>query len=256
MLGEQGRDLWQLIAFSELLAVSMAALGALVVVGLKRISHVWLCALISFAAGGLLAVSLLDLFPETIKTAGWFPGAASILSGYLLFFFITRFVFHICPACAATHTEIRFKAITSAMVIALGVHCFMDGLAISSGFLAESAGGILTVVAVSYHKLPEGMALALVGLVSGMRRRKAFGICILLESGATIAGGLAGYFALFGEPSRWMGYVTGHVGGGFIFLAVHALLSEFIKHHPRSAVMAAVAGAVSVGVAGYWIGAY
>src|SRR3989338_3146423 len=125
---------WQLILWRIVLAVVAATLGALLAVSFKKISHWWLCILISFAAGALLAVALLEIFPETISMLGWVPGLLSILSGYLLFFLITRFVFHICPACAATHTEVNFKAVTIAMVVALSVHSFMDGLAIYSGF--------------------------------------------------------------------------------------------------------------------------
>ena len=244
---------WQLILIRLVIAVSMAGLGSLLAISFKKISHLGLCILISFAAGALLAVSLLDIVPETLKLVGWPGGVLSLLSGYTLFFFVTRFIFHICPACAATHTEINFKAITIAMVTALAIHSFMDGLAIYSGYLTQSSVGMLIFLAVAYHKLPEGMALTLVARGSRMSRPKAFAICVGLEFTTTLAGGLVGFFMMIPDSSRWIGYVLGHVGGGFVFLVIHALLSEVVKHHPRSTIFAALAGGISIAAAGFLI---
>lgn len=248
MLDVASANVSQLILLRLVVAVFMAGLGALFAVLFKKINHGWLCVLISFAAGALLAVALFEIFPETIHMLGWVKGLISILSGYLLFYFITRFVFHICPACAATHTEVNFKAVTIAMVVALSVHSFMDGLAIYSGYFSGSEIGVLILLAVAYHKFPEGMALTLVALGSGMRRSKAFLLSFSLESLTTFAGGMAGLLFAVPESSRWMGYILGHVGGGFVFLVVHALLSEAIKHHPRSTVTAALLGGASIGL--------
>ena len=239
-----------------LLAVFVAAAGAGVAVSFRKISHLGLCILISFAAGALLAVALFDIFPEVIGLVGVRGGAISILSGYLLFFIITKFVFHICPACAATHTELNFKAITGAMLTALSVHSFMDGLAIYSGSLTTVPVGMLVLVAVAYHKFPEGMALALVARESGRSRRDSFLISFGLESITTLAGGIAGWLVIVPTSFKWIGYVLGHAGGGFVFLVIHALLSEVIKHHPLSTVIAAFAGAASIGLVAYYIGAF
>ena len=250
----KGLSAWQFIMIRELLAVGMAALGAFVAISFKKINHLWLCLLISFAAGALLAVVLFDIIPESAELVGRPWAAISVLTGYLLFFLITRFVFHICPACAATHTEMNFKAVTIAMVVALAVHSFMDGLAIYSGYLTISQIGLLVFLAVSYHKFPEGMALTLIARGSGMRRRDAFLLCALLEGATTIGGGVVGILTLLPGASRWLGYILGHVGGGFLFIVIHALFSEVVRHHPRSTVLAALAGGVTIGVAGFLAG--
>ncbi len=234
----------------------MAGLGSFLAISFKKISHLGLCVLISFAAGALLAVSLLDIVPEALKLVGWPAGILSLLSGYALFFLVTKFIFHICPACAATHTEINFKAITIAMLVALSIHSFMDGLAIYSGYLTHSSIGILIFLAVAYHKLPEGMALTLVARGSGMKRLSAFAICVGLELATTLTGGMVGLVMMIPDSSKWIGYILGHVAGGFIFLVIHALLSEVIKHHPRSTILAAMAGGASIAVAGLLIGVH
>jgi ZIP family zinc transporter len=249
-LADHHTVLFQGICLREILAVAAASLGAVLAVGFRKISHFWLCVLISFAAGALLSVSFLDIFPETFELVGIMGGLLSAGSGYLLFFLITRFVFHICPACAATHTEVNFKAVTAGMVVALAVHSFMDGLAIFSGSVAGAPIGVPILLAVVFHKFPEGMALALVARSSGMTRRAAFLVAFGLEGITTLAGGIVGYFMLSPAVPQWIGYVLGHVAGGFVFLVIHALLSEAIKHHPKSTLLAAFVGAASVAAVG------
>ena len=136
------------------------------------------------------------------------------------------------------------------MVVALSVHSFMDGLAIYSGYVTGSAkiGGLI-LLAVAYHKLPEGMALTLVARGSGLSRAKSFSISFFLEAVTTLAGGIAGLLFVIPTSIHWVGYILGHVGGGFVFLVVHALLSEVIKHHPRSTILAALVGGASIALA-------
>ncbi len=93
------------------------------------------------------------------------------------------------------------------------------------------------------------MALTLVARGSGMTRGKAFLLTVLLESSTTIGGGVVGLLFLVPASAGWAGLILGHVGGGFLFLVIHALLSEVIKHHPRSTIFAALLGALSIGVA-------
>ncbi len=227
-------------------AIAAAGLGAWTAVGLKRINHLVLCVLISFAAGALLAVSAIEIIPEVVQAVGWSKALASIVSGYFLFFLITRFIFHICPACAATHTEVNFKAVTGAMIVALSVHSFMDGLAISSGVLDKAHVGFLIFLAVAYHKFPEGMALTLIARGSGMSRLKSFFLTLTLEATTTALGGFFGLLPWMAHTEGWIALILGHVAGGFLFLVIHALLSEAIKHHPRSTLLATFTGAASI----------
>ncbi|MBI4432173.1 MAG: ZIP family metal transporter [Candidatus Omnitrophica bacterium] len=233
-----------------LLAVLMAGAGAFIAVGFKRISHLGLCLLISFAAGALLAVALFDIFPESVALSGLLSALVSFVSGYLLFLIITRFVFHICPACAATHTEVEFKAVTLPMIVALSIHSFMDGLAISGGHALPEGSGLLILSAVAYHKLPEGLALALVARSSGMNRSKSFFLSFSVEAITTLAGGICGMMVFPDGASPALGFALGHVGGGFVFLVFHALLGEAFRHHPRSTILAAVLGSASIGLIG------
>lgn len=231
-------------------AVAAAAAGALVAVALKRVHHLGLCVLISFAAGALFTVAVFDLLPESAAIFGPAKAALAAVLGYGFFHFINRNVFHLCPACSATHAEINFKALSGTMILALALHSFMDGLAVYGGELAGHAHGhahahtgegTLVLIAVAAHKFPEGMALALVARAGGATRRAALALSVGLEAATTLAAGFFGMWVL-GDNVMTLAAALGFISGGFVFIVIHALLSELFKHHPRVTVLAALAG--------------
>src|SRR4029450_12060830 len=115
----------------------------------------------------------------------WWQLLLALASGYGVFFFITKYVFHVCPACAASHfdeaTTHRFNEIATAMMIALAIHCMVDGLAIAAGQEAHETqrtpgggiGVVSVVLSICVHKIPEGLALGALLLGAGFSRRRA-----------------------------------------------------------------------------------
>ncbi len=222
------------VALRVLLAFSLAWLGGLVS-SVVAVSHQRLCRLISFAAGTLLGVTVFSIIPETAAAMRSWQLVLALGSGYLLFLLVSHYVFHVCPACAASHfdeaTTHRFSEIASAMVIALGLHSTMDGLALALGKESEMAGGLdaSLLMAICVHKVPEGLALCALLLASGLRRSVALGWVAAVEA-TTLLGGVLGLWVAPQISSIWLDLILAHVGGGFIFLAFHAVFGELLKH--------------------------
>ena len=234
-----------------LLAFLLALIGALLAGSMGR-SHKRLCALISFGAGSLLGVTVCAILPESYRQLNLWALLLALASGYLLFFLVTKYVFHVCPACAASHfdeaTTHRFGEIAAGMMIALSIHCIADGLAIAAGHEEElaraaaagvgSAGGsssgralaLPLVVAICVHKIPEGLALGSLLLGAGFAQSGMLMRVAAVEV-TTILGGIAGIFFLHHIPSAWLAAVIAHAGGGFLFLAIHAVFGEIFHHH-------------------------
>src|SRR2546423_10680846 len=90
---------WQVFA-----AYLFALAGGLISASL-RLEHKQLCALISFAAGTLLSVTVFAILPESLNYSGaWFVMAAGA-TGYVLVFFISKYCHHCCPALCARHFQ-------------------------------------------------------------------------------------------------------------------------------------------------------
>jgi zinc and cadmium transporter len=87
----------------------------------------------------------------------------------------------------------------SGLMILVGnsVHNFCDGIVIAAAFLADTTLGIAATVAIVSHAIPQQVGDFAVLLHSGYTRQRAFAFN-LATGAATLAGALAGYFALAG----------------------------------------------------------
>jgi zinc transporter ZupT len=61
----------------------------------------------------------------------------------------------------------------------------------------------------------------------------------------TLLGGAIGFFFVARSSALWLGLVMAHIGGGFLYLAVHAVSGEMMKHG-KGLVMTSFLGGFSV----------
>jgi ZIP Zinc transporter len=267
-----------ILAFA--LAVGGGALGATL-----GTSHKRLCALISLGAGTLLGVTVFAILPETMHELNWWELLLALGSGYAVFALISKYVFHVCPACAASHfdeaTTHRFSEIASAMMLALAIHCTVDGLAMAAGnasqdqpvpAIATGAAATTTppapvakpvtastaaaesrityfsiILAVCVHKVPEGLALGALLLGAGLKRNAILGWVVSVEA-TTLLGGAIGIIFLPSVSQFWLAAALAHAGGGFLFLASHAVLGEILKHHKALVLTSFTTGFGAIGL--------
>ena len=238
-----------LILLRTLGATGAAVIGALIALPGKT-SHRLLCALVSFAAGGLLGVTVTHLVPETLHLVGYPTGLATIAAGLGLFYAIGRYVYALCPACSATQSEKGFFQLGILMMVAMGLHSLTDGLAIVAGAGLEGKAqtgeeiGLLIFFAVSYHKIPEGMALMTVLRGAGYKKTRAFVITLLIEL-ATGLGALLGLLFLNLNPAQ-LGLLLGVVAGSFLYIVFFALLKEMWEHEKGSIFFYSGVGFISI----------
>jgi len=239
--------LWQVIA-----AYMFALVGASISTSL-RLEHKQLCALISFAAGTLLGVTIFAILPESFGACPSWAVSVALATGYALFFFISKHVHHVCPACAASHfdadTTRHFSEIATALIVALTVHSTTDGLAL--GIQGEihpmDATKWSLFAALCIHKVPEGLALGSLLIGAGLHRSTALGWVAAVEA-TTLLGGVIGYFFLKDVSTLWLGLIMAHIGGGFIYLAAHAVLGEMLKHGKKLVLGSFLLGVVLIAV--------
>src|SRR5512132_4276055 len=224
--------LWQVIA-----AYIFALAGGSISASL-RLEHKPLCALISFAAGTLLGVTIFAILPESFGACPWWAVLLALITGYALFFFISKHLHHVCPACAASHFDAdatrHFSEIATALIVALAIHSTTDGLAL--GIQGETPATDATkwslFSALCIHKVPEGLALGSLLIGAGLKRTAALGWVAAVEA-TTLLGGAIGMLWLGKVSTFWLGLIMAHVGGGFLYLATHAVVGEMLKHGKR-----------------------
>jgi ZIP family zinc transporter/zinc and cadmium transporter len=145
-------------------------LGALAITSRERWSVRALDAMLSFAAGFLISVSLVDLFPDSIRAVG--PIAPVVVLGSYLLVHLTQHTigrhFHF-----GEETHSVSEIVSASALVGLLMHTFVDGVAVASGLQVSNGLGALVFVAVLLHKFPEGLAISSLFLASGASRSKA-----------------------------------------------------------------------------------
>lgn len=233
-----------LIFFKSFLALVSALFGAATTFVIK-LNHKKLCVLISLSAGALLGAAAFVLLPESSQELNIVEIVLSVLSGYLLFWVISRYYSHVCPACSASHfdekTTKKFSEIFLTLFTALAFHSLLDGVAISTGALHNEEKSSI-FAAILTHKFPEGLALASLMLGAGYSKAKVISYTALVEA-ATLLGSLLGIFLLKeGISFLWIGILMAHIAGGFIYLAIHAVLGEMLRHHKTLVILSLLSG--------------
>ena len=167
-----------------LAAAAANILGAIAVTSRATWSVRALDALLSFAAGFLISVSLVDLFPQSIAVAGARAPAVALLA-YVLVHLTQHTIGRHFHFGEETHSVSELVSVSA--LVGLLMHTFVDGVAVASGLAVSNGLGALVFVAVLLHKFPEGLAISSLFLAAGAGRRKAVLAAAALGA-STIAG--------------------------------------------------------------------
>lgn len=212
--------------------VAASVAGGTLSVGLAAASLAlrasWIPMLVSFAIGALLGAAFLEVIPRAFEHGDPHQAAAAILAGIVAFFVLEKLLLwrhchtencEVHDPHAAPHDHGR-----SGLLIIVGdtVHNFVDGLLIAAAFLQSTELGVIAAAAIIAHEIPQEVGDFVILLHSGYTRARALAMN-LLSSGATLVGGLIGYFALpvFGG---WEPALLGVVAASMIYVAVADLI--------------------------------
>jgi ZIP family zinc transporter/zinc and cadmium transporter len=210
-----------------------------------------LCALIGFSAGALFGAALFVIFPESFQSLNLLEAALGAISGYILFWAIGRYYFSVCPACSASHfdehTTHKISEIVLLMLTALAFHSFFDGIALTHSDHSHFHGQSI-FAAIAIHKFPEGLALASLMLGANYEKTKIILYVILVEL-TTVLGAVIG-IVLFESilSDAVFGLVMAHIGGGFIYLSVHAIMGEMLKNYKGLVFISFLLGAAIIAI--------
>jgi zinc and cadmium transporter len=175
---------------------------------------------LALGAGYMLAVTFLDVIPESVRLAGD-TAFLLILIGYFLIHIFEHTIAPHFHFGEETHREaFSHQHVHVTVLVGLAIHTFFDGVAIASGFLVSSWLGLVIFIAIFLHKLPEGFTVASVILASGQSRRNA-----LAASGFMGAATLLGVI-LTSLLRTQLAYALPIAGGVTLYVAATDLLPE------------------------------
>ena len=178
------------------------------------------------AAGILLALAFVDLFPESLE----FAGEAAIMGfvgGFTLLFLTEAFT------RAHTHhspEESVHKHALGPFVLGLAIHNFADGFVLGvSAEMSEITSGLVGL-GVLIHQVPVGISLAAVLVAARATRTRVIRTAVLLGLAIPLAAGLTVALPVPGEGAS--GLLTGVAGGVLAYVGSAHLLPEAQAEHP------------------------
>jgi len=246
---------------SPLAAIVAACLagGVLAIVaaaGTLALHSRWISRLVSFAVGALLGAVFLELLPHALEHGSTERVMGTVLAGLLLFFLLEKLVLwrhsHGDPdspdaAVGAAHAH-GADGGRSGLMIVIGnsVHNFCDGVVIAATFIANFALGTTTALAIIAHAIPQQVGDFAVLMHSGYSRRRAFAYN-LATGAATLAGGLAGYYAL-ASMQQILPTVLALAAASLLYVAVADLIPS-LHRHPAPAQTAVQVVLIGAGIA-------
>jgi zinc transporter ZupT len=190
-----------------------------------------------FSAGVLLGVALFGLLPELALEAGWATSLALFGVGYGALMAVDRYIHPVCPTCSHHHDDapdhLELHGFMAPLVLAAALHSFLDGWSVGlvqSGPRDAAALGLRLAVplAVTLHKIPEGIALGGILRAASGTRGRALAACFVAE-GSTILGGALGLLMTPALGTGWILYPLGLTAGWIFYLGFHAVHEEW-KH--------------------------
>ncbi len=242
-----------------LVATAAAVLGGLLGLWLTSL-HAGARRAIGFSGGLLVGVALFGLLPELVEEIGWTACVLLLAGGYFLLMGVDRYLYPVCPSCSHDHDHdtcgATLHGFAAPLIVATALHAFLDGWSIATA--QSAAAGNLRValpLALSLHKVPEGIALGALLRASMSSRGAAFACCLATES-ATLIGAGAGLAMATRVSERWLHYPLAAAGGSFFYLGFHAIHAEWQRRKTWTAVVPGVAGAAGAAVLQHGVHAF
>ncbi len=215
---------------SAILAASIAALGfsgasllALLGGEVSARSRSYSAA---FAAGILLALAFVDLFPEGLELAGE-AAIAGFVGGFALLLLtevFTRAHTHHSP-----EERIRKHAL-GPFVLGLAIHNFADGFVLGVGVKASAVASWLVGLGILVHQLPVGISLAAIFVAARATNARVLRTTVLLGLAIPLAASLTVAVPVASEGV--LGFLTGAAGGVLAYMGSAHLLPEAQAEHP------------------------
>ncbi len=225
------------IALITALGVGSASIfGALLGFVFKKASHKFSDIVLSFAAGVMLAASVLGLILPSLEYGGKYGIITTVLgvfAGALCVNLLDKALPHLHSITGIdieSHPESQ-QQINKVLlfVIAIAIHNLPEGIAAGVGFGTDNTVEALTIAGgIALQNIPEGMVIIAPMLASGISTKRTF--LIAIATGVVeIFGTMLGYFAV-SISSAILPFALAFAGGTMLYVISDEMIPETHSH--------------------------
>ncbi|VVB86350.1 Zinc transporter ZupT [uncultured archaeon] len=225
-----------LVIILALLTFFSTLIGGVVIVKFRK----YLPFFFAFASGSLVAVSFLDLLPESLDISR----SINLPVRYIMIAVVFSFFFYsLLERFFLTHhledTDDHEHIMGPIGAGSLVVHSFLDGAAIGSAFHVNASIGLIVALAVIFHDFTDGINTVTVMLKNKQQIRKTV-IFLILDAVAPVAGVLA--TTAIAIPENILAIMLAVFVGEFLYIGASTLLPETRKNLSKGIIVAMAIG--------------
>lgn len=179
--------------------------------------------MLAFAGGVMLAISFLELIPESVNISSIWISIAGIIFGSLMMYVVDKTIPHIHPEMCEQEQGHKLRKTALYLIIGIFIHNFPEGMAIALGTVTEIKSSIVIALAIAIHNIPEGICTSAPYFHVTKKRLKSF----LVSSSTAIPILLGFLFAnqLYKYISNTMvGFIVGATAGLMIYITADEII--------------------------------
>ena len=226
----------QMVLLTALGVGGATVIGAVLGFVFKKVSHTFSDIVLAFAAGVMLAASVIGLILPSLDYGGKLALPVTVIGvfcGAVCLNLLDRIVPHI-HRLAWTDQE-RHPAQSAQLnkvllfVIAIAIHNLPEGIAAGVGFGGGNTGEALTIAAgIALQNIPEGMVIIAPMIAAGMSHKRTF--LIAMATGVVeVLGTLLGYFAV-SLSTAILPFALAFAGGTMLYIISDEMIPETHAH--------------------------
>ena len=209
-------------------------IGAIIGFIFKKISHKFSDIVLSFAAGVMLAASVLGLVLPSLEYGGKYGiliTIAGIFVGALCLDLIDKLVPHLHKMAEPdieSHKAVNINKVFL-FVTAIAIHNLPEGIAAGVGFgSGDTTQALIIAGGIALQNIPEGMVIIGPMLAAGVSRRKTLAIATLTGV-IEVVGTFIGYFAV-SMASVILPFALAFAAGTMLYVISDEMIPETHAH--------------------------
>jgi len=250
--------LLKVLLLSTLAGVVGMGLGGLIAACFKKFTPKTMCWLLSFAGGVMLSIVFFELLPESIEYGGFPAAIAGLVMGVIVVLILNLVLdrvtikngdnldAHISKAGINHENKLvgnpRLLRSGIVMLLAIALHNLPEGMAVGAATVSNLHSGAILTIIIMIHCIPEGMAIAVPLIGGGISRGKAVALTALSGVPAVIGGVLGMLIGEMGDIP--LALALAGAGGAMLYVVFAEILPQAaIISKSRFTAFAALIGA-------------
>ncbi len=210
--------LWIILIISVLGPIVGSLIGII-----KKPSKGFMFNMLSFAGGVMLAISFLELIPESIQLSSIGVSVIGIIIGAGGMYTLDKLIPHIHPEMVSQEQGCKLKKTAIYLMLGIFLHNFPEGMAIAIGTISNIKISLVIALAIAIHNIPEGICTSAPYYHCTGKRLKSF-LLSSLTAVPILVGFIIAKFLFTQISSTLIGLIIGATAGLMIYITADELI--------------------------------